>query len=197
MGILSGAANAYFAYKFLRILTMKWEDMDAFKLGIIDADGKVLKKARDLNTTEEKESYTIFNRLVFNIKRLLNKVPGGSSTLGSYAAALYLLKEHANTTDEELMEVLEQLDLPPEMLLPVVAESYIINENNLISPGSYALTTDVMSSLSGEVIGRKGHTVIIAEQSAPIDTVLGVPVYEAIHKISKQKVYVTVEDIRR
>lgn len=197
MGILSGAANAYFAYKFLRILTQKWEDMDAFKYGIIDKNGNVLKKARDLKTVEEKESYTIFNRLVFNIKRLMEKIPGGSSTIGSYAAALYLLKEHSTVDDDDISMALEELQIPPEALLPVMSESYLLNEQNEISPGSYSLTTNVASGISGEVIGKKGHTVVIEEQSAPIGTILGIPIYEATHKLSNQKVYITIEDIRR
>jgi len=197
MGIISGAANVYFAYKFLRILTQKWEDMDAFKYGIIDKNGNVLKKARDLKTPEEKESYTVFNRLVFNIKRLLEKIPGGGSTIGSYAAALYLLKENANVTDDELIEVLEQMDLPEEFLLPVMTESFMVNEDNMLSPGSYNLTSDVASSISGEIIGKKGHTVVVNEQSKPINYVFGVPIYEGIHKLSNQRIYITVEDIRR
>lgn len=197
MGIISGTANVYFAYKFLRILTQKWEDMDAYKHGIIDANGKVLKKARDLKTPEEKDSYTVFNRLVFNIKRLLSKVPGGASALGSYAAALYLLKENTGASEEELIEALEQLDLPPEALLPTVNESFFVNENNQLSPGSYSLTGEIASGISGEIIGKKGHTVVVSEQAEPVDTVLGVPVYEAVHKISNQKIYITAEDIRR
>lgn len=197
MGILSGAANAYFAYKFLRILTQKWEDMDAFKYGIIDKNGNVLKKARDLKTVEEKESYTVFNRLVFNVKRLMEKIPGGSSTIGSYAAALYLLKEHSTVDDDDISVALEELQIPPEALLPVMSESYLLNEQNEISPGSYSLTTNVASGISGEVIGKKGHTVVIEEQSSPVGTILGIPIYEATHKLSNQKVYITIEDIRR
>ena len=31
--------------------------------------------------------------MIFNLKRLIQKLPGGSSKLGSYAAALFLIKE--------------------------------------------------------------------------------------------------------
>ena len=39
-GLVGGAMNLYFIYKFLRILTTPWEKTEAFKLGIVDDDGK-------------------------------------------------------------------------------------------------------------------------------------------------------------
>ena len=106
MGALTGAANLFFIYKFLRILTTNWEDTDAFKLGIIDEKGKILKKKNKLKSKEEKESYTIMHRLVWKLKRLLEKISFGKSRLASYAAALWLIKEekNVNITDEELQE---------------------------------------------------------------------------------------------
>lgn len=196
MSLLGGAAGAYFTYKFLRLLTQKWEDTDAFKAGVVDAEGKLLVRRADM-TQEQKDTYGVFDRLAFNLKRLLNKVPGGKSKIASYAAALYLIKEHTGMTEEELESVMDQLDLPPEALLPELKESFILNENNLISPGNYTLVNEMASLKTGDVIGKKGHTVIIEDQSAPIDIVMGIPIYEAKHKISGQKVFVTIEDIRR
>ena len=105
-GIIGGAVNLYFIYKFLRILTTPWEKTDAFKLGVIGDNGKILKKKRTLKTAEEKESYTIMHRLVWKLKRLMEKVPFGKSRLASYAAALWLIKEEKifYGTDEELQE---------------------------------------------------------------------------------------------
>ena len=86
--------DAYTVYKVIKKLTTDWEDTDAYKHGIIDDKGKVLKKFKDLETSKEKAAYTILIRFVFNLKRLLNKVPGGRSKFGSYAAAsILLLKE--------------------------------------------------------------------------------------------------------
>jgi len=105
-GIVGGALNLYFIYKFLRILTTPWENTDAFKLGIIDGKGKILKKKSKLNSIKEKESYTMMHRLVWKLKRLMEKVPFGKSRLASYAAALWLIKEDNNFsgTDKELQE---------------------------------------------------------------------------------------------
>ena len=106
MGIMSGALNLYFIYKFLRILTTPWEKTEAFKLGIINEKGKILKKKARLKTIAEKEAYTMMDRLVWKLKRLMEKIPFGKSRLASYAAALWLIKEEKNFhgNDEELQE---------------------------------------------------------------------------------------------
>jgi hypothetical protein len=82
------------AFQFVRELTKDWEEMEAYDLGIIDADGKILKKQKDLQSSEEKAAYTFFHRLIWNLKRLLDKTPGGKSKIKNYAAAMALLKEN-------------------------------------------------------------------------------------------------------
>ena len=42
MGVITRAANLYFIYKFIRILTTPFSETDAFKLGIVDENGKIL-----------------------------------------------------------------------------------------------------------------------------------------------------------
>jgi len=91
IGQASRGADLYFVFRFLRLLTMKYESTNAYKLGIIDKKGKALKKSADLETIKEKSSYTMLHRMVFKIRALIEKVPGGRFL--SYAAALFLLKE--------------------------------------------------------------------------------------------------------
>ena len=62
MSIISGIGNIYFVYQFIKKLVTPFEKTDAFKLGIIDKNGKILKKRRDLEG-KEKEAYTA--RVVF------------------------------------------------------------------------------------------------------------------------------------
>lgn len=99
MSLLSRASDTFYAFRFLYLLTQPWEKTEAFKLGLVDAGGKVLKSAE---TPEERSAYTIFHRLAFNVKRLLGMFPGGRTRIASYAAALYLLKEHCGATDEDV-----------------------------------------------------------------------------------------------
>jgi hypothetical protein len=103
-------------YQFIKRLTTPFDETEAFKLGLIDKKGKRLKKA---SSSEEKKAMTYFDRLIFNLKRLLAKVPGGETKFGTYAAALFLLKESAspkeNYSEEELAEaLLENMEMLEE-----------------------------------------------------------------------------------
>ena len=69
----SRAFDTFVTYKIISQLVTDWEDMPAFEHGIIDKKGKLLRKHSSLKTTEEKESYTLFTRLIFNLKRLIQK----------------------------------------------------------------------------------------------------------------------------
>ena len=93
------AIDLFVTYRFLRLLTTPFEDTQAFKLGIIDAKGnrimqkRIKKPVVELVTSEQKNSYTILHKLVFNIKKIFAKVPGLRTKVGTYAAALFLLKD--------------------------------------------------------------------------------------------------------
>ena len=87
----SAMMDLYFVYKFAKFIAMPWEDWEAFKLGIIDEKGNVIKKSR--TTTNEKNNYTLFHRLLRKLKQLLEKVPGMKGKLGKAVAAYFLFKE--------------------------------------------------------------------------------------------------------
>ncbi len=100
---MSAIVDTYITYRIIKTLVTPWDEQDAYKLGIIDDKGKVLKKYRELKTSKEKAAYTVLNRFVFNLKRILNQVPGGRSKFGSYAAAaILLLKEEEENEKENL-----------------------------------------------------------------------------------------------
>lgn len=92
------------AYKILRMLVTPFDKTDAYKLGIIDAKGKVLKKPKDLETEKEKESYDYLHRLVFNLKRLINKLPGGENYTKNLVAAYFLIRESYETYNTHEVE---------------------------------------------------------------------------------------------
>ena len=94
--------DLFATYRFLRILTIPWEDQEAFKLGIIDGEGKRIKEKK-VTSSEEKDAYTMLHRMVFNFKRILSKIPLVKSKLGTYAAALFLLKEHMKEDEYNLL----------------------------------------------------------------------------------------------
>ena len=90
-----------------------WKEQEAYEYGIINEKGKVLRRYRELKDRKEKESYTVLIRFIFNLKRMMEKIPGGKSKIGSYAvAALVFLREDAqNLKDDELQKLIsERLD---------------------------------------------------------------------------------------
>jgi hypothetical protein len=86
----SRLVDTLITYRVIKLLVTPFERQEAFKQGIIDKDGKVLKKNKELKTDNEKKAYTYLHRFVFNLKRILKKV-GLGSKLGSFAVALALL----------------------------------------------------------------------------------------------------------
>ena len=80
------------ALKVLYMLVVPFDQTRAYKLGVIDKDGALLIKPKD-QTSEQKDAYDYLDRLVFNLKRLIGKLPGGKSQLASIVSALYLIKE--------------------------------------------------------------------------------------------------------
>jgi hypothetical protein len=102
------------AYRILSMIVMPFEETDAYKLGIIDKNGNNLIKTSKLKTSQERDAYTYLNRLVFNIKKILNKLPGGESKTKNLIAALWLVKESyvnkTNVFQEDFIKLLDDLD---------------------------------------------------------------------------------------
>ena len=102
------------ALRMLRLFTVKYEDTQAYKLGIINEKGEQLIKMRNFVTNDQGNAYTLLHRLVFRLRGLLEKVPFVKSRLANYAAALLLVREKI-VKEEEFFEsddvLLEKLDM--------------------------------------------------------------------------------------
>jgi len=110
---MSGIVDTYITYRIVTTLVKPWKEQEAYEYGIINEKGKVLRRYRELKDRKEKESYTVLIRFIFNLKRMMEKIPGGKSKIGSYAvAALVFLREDAqNLKDDELQKLIsERLD---------------------------------------------------------------------------------------
>ena len=93
-------------YRVVKLLVTPFEKQEAYKFGIIDDKGKVLKKYKSLKTEKERKSYTLLHRFVFNLKRILQRV-GLGSKLGSFGVALALLIKE-DKRYEEYKTLIEQ-----------------------------------------------------------------------------------------
>jgi len=193
------AIDLFVTYRFIRLLTTPFADSDAYKLGIIDENGR--RTDKQLTTAKEKNSYTVLHKLVFNIKKIFGKVPGLRTKLGTYAAALFLLKdtfkEHIEDPDMFEKEFLKYLKENNIELDDTIAEEVTL-DNGKLSKGIYVLTQDIVSGLDGEdeIEALQGDEVETFEDIAPEDTILGVDVFPVIHRKTKQKIFVSAEDIK-
>ena len=203
------AIDLFVTYRFLKILTTPFDKQEAFKLGIIDKDGNRIipqqkgwsrkTKAPPLETVEEKEAYTILHKLIFNIKKLFNKVPGLRTKVGTYAAALYLLKdtfkESVDDPDMFEKEFMKYLKEEGVELDDSITES-VIGFGEMLPKGKYTLVQDILNKEEEELTAKAGDAVIAYEDQSPIDTILGVEIFPVVHKKSGSVIYVGLEDIK-
>ena len=198
------AIDLFVTYRFLKLLTTPFQKTEAFKLGIIDENGnrimqKGIKKPQvPLVTSQEKNAYTILHKLVFNIKKIFAKVPGLRTKVGTYAAALFLLKdtfkESVNDPDmfeKEFMKYLKENDIEFDNSI----SEEVIGFGEILPKGEYVLVNDILNKEEEELSAKKGDKVVAFDDEAPIDTVLGVEIFPVIHVQTQEKIYVSLEDI--
>lgn len=94
-------------YSFIRRLTLPFTEWEMFKVGLINSDGEFLIP-KDRRTPEQKSSYSYYDLLILNLKRMLAKVPGGSTRLATFAAALFLLREKKPISESATIRLTEQ-----------------------------------------------------------------------------------------
>ena len=198
------AVDLFVTYRFLKLLTTPFEKTDAFKLGIIDKDGhriklpKSTKPAVELTTSQLKNSYTILHKLIFNIKKLFAKVPGLRTKVGTYAAALFLLKdtfrEHVEDPDMFEKEFIKYLKENKIELDREISEE-VIGFGEVLPKGDYVLKNDILNKEEEELTAKKGDKVVAFADESPVDTVLGVEIFPVVHMKTQEKIYVSLEDI--
>ena len=144
MSLLTRASDLVYTFRFLRLLTTPFEKTNAYKLGIIDEKGKRIKSVK-LDTSEKKSAYTPFNRIVYNIKKLLARAPGGSTRLATYASALFLIKEKYGLKKKQIDSILEKSNMTRLDFLSEESQWFLL-ENQQLSPGIYRVASDKVLS---------------------------------------------------
>ena len=199
------AIDLFVTYRFLKLLSTPFEKTEAYKLGIIDENGnrimqKGIKKPQvPLVTSQEKNAYTILHKLVFNIKKIFAKVPGLRTKVGTYAAALFLLKDTFKESvddphmfEKEFVKFLKENDIEFD---DNISEE-VIGFGEILPKGEYVLVNDILNKEEEELSAKKGDKVIAFDDEPPIDTVLGVEIFPVIHAQTQEKIYVSLEDIK-
>jgi hypothetical protein len=203
------AIDLFVTYRFLKLLVTPFEKTEAFKLGIIDKTGNRIlpppvngvrqTKPEPLRTMDEKNSYTVLHKLVFNIKKLFEKVPGLRTKLGTYAAALFLLKdtfkESVDDPDVFEKEFMKYLKEEGYEIDDSISEE-VIGFGEILPKGEYTLVNDILNTEEEELQAKAGDKVVAYDDEGPIDTILGIEIFPIIHTKTQEKIYVSLEDIK-
>jgi hypothetical protein len=204
------AIDLFVTYRFLKLLVTPFEKQDAYKLGIIDKNGNrimpppdaagvIQTKPKPLTTIEEKSAYTILHKLIFNIKKIFAKVPGLRTKLGTYAAALYLLKdtfkESVDDPDMFEKEFMKYLHEEGYEIDDSISEE-VIGFGEVLPKGEYALVQDILNKEEEELSAKKNDKVAVFNDVAPVDTILGVEIFPVVHLKTKSVIYVGLEDLK-
>jgi hypothetical protein len=198
------AIDLFVTYRFIKLLVTPFEKTDAFTLGIIDADGKRILEPGTTNqptilrTVEEKSAYTVLHKLVFNIKKIFGKVPGLRTKLGTYAAALFLLKDtfkesvdDPDVFEKEFMKYLKEQGYEIDNSI----SEEVIGFGEVLPKGDYKLANDILNNEEEELSAKKGDKVVAYDDEAPVDTILGVDIFPVVHVKTQEKIYVGLEDL--
>ena len=182
--------DTFVGYKFIKMLVTPWKKTEAFKRGLIDENGYALIKRRDIKSGDRMH-FTILHTLIWNIKRLLDKLPPTKTKLGSFAVAVWMLKDKMSKgyVKENYIEdaLLNHLNYEYDMdYTETIIENILLQEN--LRKGRYEVVSADMPELyKGVEVGDE----IMLEDSVPIDMLLGNNIYQGIHVRSGRKVVFT------
>lgn len=98
-----GAVDWVFTYQLLKRVALPFNKWPAYANGLIDDKGQLL---RDPTTEDRKEYWGYFDRIVWNIKKIITKFTGHSQ-LSAAIVSTYLLKEGVG--EEKSDEMVEKI----------------------------------------------------------------------------------------
>lgn len=147
---MSRIVDNLIALRIVKMLVQPFNETDAYKLGIIDANGKTIRKANTLQTTREKDAFDYLARLVFNIKRIINRLPGGENKLKSLVAAMWLVKEQYQTNnkltnamlEEKFADTMKLLDNRVSLVEEEIVVRKFLDEEGVANVTGAAVSTD-------------------------------------------------------
>lgn len=140
--------DLFLVFNFIKRLVTPFEKWDAYKEGIIDKNGNVLIKRKDFSKNSQSKAFGVFDQLILNIKKLLAKLPGGSTRLATYATALWLIKEEKRL--EEYMSLNENFN--EDAYIQSSCEKFL-NENSEVFEAAKERDEEAVTVGSGAIAG--------------------------------------------
>ncbi len=104
-GLAKTVADSAYAYRFINLIQKDFTDWDAFKLGVIDKSGQVIKRPK---TDEEKSAYTPFHAAIRALKRKLAIIPGAQTWVG-ISSAISAVGSRVGLSESEIEIVMENI----------------------------------------------------------------------------------------
>lgn len=189
--------NAFVAYHFIKTLVTPWDKTEAYKRGLIDNKGHALMKRSEMSSSDKKH-FTLAHTVIWNIKRLLDKLPPTQTKLGSFAVALWLMKTkmakniQEDTCVEEIF--LDHLEYEYDVdLSEFIVESVLFSEAGLEEGDYQIVSSDICDMYEDVEVGD----LITLESTVPIYNMLGCDIYMGTHKDTQRKVAVTNEHVQQ
>lgn len=196
--------DSLIVFRILKMLTTPFEKQQAYKFGFIDKRGNRIKKIKNEDglevdnnpvTAKEKASLTPLHRLVFNLKKLIEKVPFGKTAFASYAVALLLLKEETNLPADQADELYEKFYkfLKEQNIMNAEMISEAVDVGKLYQDRPYNLRRQIKQNFT-----ETGEIKIYPEKTQITDVkehsiAYGITIYQG--NIISETVLFTAEDV--
>ena len=196
--------DSLIVFRILMMLTTPFEKQQAYKFGFIDKRGNRIKKIKNEDglevdnnpvTAKEKASLTPLHRLVFNLKKLIEKVPFGKTAFASYAVALLLLKEETNLPADQADELYEKFYkfLKEQNIMNAEMISEAVDVGKLYQDRPYNLRRQIKQNFT-----ETGEIKIYPEKTQITDVkehsiAYGITIYQG--NILSETVLFTAEDV--
>lgn len=147
--------DLFLVYSFIKRLVMPFDKWEAYKEGIIDEKGNILIRRRDFTKISQRSAFGVFDQMILNLKKLLAKLPGGQTRLGSYAAALWLIKEEQSMQKSGVLN--EDSDLN-ESYFEEAIQRFLEENNDILAEAEKKEMTSVGSgAIAGLGVGAQGE----------------------------------------
>lgn len=119
-----------YALRILKMLATDFKNMDAYKKGIIDKDGNLLKKSYQLKTQDERKAYTYLDRLVIILKKAIkkNEKRGDYTLTKALSPALWLVREQLETGSKATMNIEGKYQALYNLNVTLAEEELLINK---------------------------------------------------------------------
>lgn len=143
-----------YSVRMIRLLKKPWSDWTAYKLGILDGQGEVLRNPK---TKEELEAYSPFHRSVRHIKRRLNAVPymtGYMNLTSQYDA----LRSRFNLTEQDHKDIMMNVPLLREAIekAELITDAMVAGDSGgSVENIASGKTTGAITNKGPEVLGKK------------------------------------------